>query len=303
MGRYETANLIDSINAHPETEFVPKGKTEVLVVSMGSTSTQMAYLTGGTGRWKGSSSLTDVISAKLCANGAEYGLMELGARAMEGKTPKKYADKLKLAVIFWKEIITYMLKNKCNVIFRNAACYAWGHDTVSMTYAAFAKILDLQRRNEVITQNEEMDLQTLSQLRPVNMFPLVHTYNPLVNFSEICKRFSDDYKTKPGYEDARNKINSTVTKWLPQLAERSLESMLLGSVASRISIFGERSKRPGRTGRRKKKKVTGGATKISTKGEGQSTRRMAQREFPSRRDSPVMVRLLQQIVDAQDKEN
>jgi len=29
-------------------------------------------------------------------------------------------------------------------------------------------------------------------------------------------------------------------------------------------------------------------------------RRMAQREFSSRRDSPVMVRLLQQIIDAQD---
>merc|ERR1711964_876006 len=30
------------------------------------------------------------------------------------------------------------------------------------------------------------------------------------------------------------------------------------------------------------------------------TRRMAQREFSNRRDSPVMVRLLQQIIDAQD---
>merc|ERR1711964_125887 len=30
-------------------------------------------------------------------------------------------------------------------------------------------------------------------------------------------------------------------------------------------------------------------------------RRMSQREFSDRRDSPVMVRLLQQIIDAQDK--
>jgi len=48
----------------------------------------------------------------------------------------------------------------------------------------------------------------------------------------------------------------------------------------------------------KKEKARLAARKAARKGT--KTRRMAQREFSDRRDSPVMVRLLQQIVDAQD---
>merc|ERR1711964_836389 len=50
-----------------------------------------------------------------------------------------------------------------------------------------------------------------------------------------------------------------------------------------------------------------GAGTTGTAGAGDATpptrerRRMAQREFSSRRDSPVMVRLLEEIIAAQDK--
>merc|ERR1711964_182527 len=97
------------------------------------------------GIWTGHSDLTDTISEIMFTNRAEYGLMELGAKAMGAKNPPQYATKLDLAVTFWKEIIKYMQEQKCHLIFRNAACYAWGHNLVAMTYAALTEIGNIQK--------------------------------------------------------------------------------------------------------------------------------------------------------------
>merc|ERR1711964_813953 len=97
--------------------------------------------------WKRySSMLTDKISATMFkTNKAKFGLMELGAKEMRAGNAKAYAEKLDLAVTFWQQIINYIKRENCNLIFRNAACYAWGHDMVSMTYAAFLEIAKIQK--------------------------------------------------------------------------------------------------------------------------------------------------------------
>merc|ERR1711964_220115 len=162
--------------------------------------------------WKRySSMLTDKISATMFkTNKAKFGLMELGAKEMRAGNAKAYAEKLDLAVTFWQQIINYIQRENCNLIFRNAACYAWGHDMVSMTYAAFLEIAKIQKE-----KGELPSLEQLSTMPTVNMFPLQHIYNPKVTSTQVRQNFETHYKEEKvdkvyqkAHEDVMRLINA-----------------------------------------------------------------------------------------------
>merc|ERR1711964_718035 len=195
--------------------------------------------------WKRySSMLTDKISATMFkTNKAKFGLMELGAKEMRAGNAKAYAEKLDLAVTFWQQIINYIQRENCNLIFRNAACYAWGHDMVSMTYAAFLEIAKIQKE-----KGELPSLEQLSTMPTVNMFPLQHIYNPKVTSTQVRQNFETHYKEEKvdkvyqkAHEDVMRLINAARRERAIAGGARKHQDWGLANVSRSASSFMKKS--------------------------------------------------------------